>query len=86
MPAKRPVDIDSFEYLYNDFDISRLTVPDFRSVMLKHNIKTNDKWKREDFVSAFNLSLKPHAHTILSDHQNVIRSSAGIEPARSSRY
>ena len=76
---------DELYYLQPGFDMSSLTVPRLRSIMVAHNIGYPSDAKKRDLVEILQTQLAPKARKLLRDRDRVRRTSRGITDVPSSQ-
>ncbi|KAJ6260627.1 hypothetical protein Dda_4853 [Drechslerella dactyloides] len=69
---------DEYYYLQPGFDANGLTMPQIRSILLKHNIEYPSAVKKAKLVEIFETALVPQAATILKQQSKVKASARGI--------
>ncbi|KAK6359827.1 inner nuclear membrane protein enriched at telomere/subtelomere region [Orbilia brochopaga] len=72
------MDEDEFFYLQPGFDANSLTMPQIRSILLKHDIEYPSGVKKAKLVEIFDTALASQASSILKQHSKVKASSKGI--------
>ncbi|EED21995.1 sister chromatid separation protein (Src1), putative [Talaromyces stipitatus ATCC 10500] len=70
--------LDDLEYLSPDFDLSSLTVPRLRAILVRHDISYPSSAKKAQLISIFEKEVLPKAKKLLRDRDLVRRTSAGI--------
>lgn len=61
--------MDAQIYLADDFDISKLTVPNLRSVLVEHEVPFPSNANKQELINIFNKHIKPRALQILKKYQ-----------------
>ncbi|KAJ5776581.1 uncharacterized protein N7511_001592 [Penicillium nucicola] len=69
---------DELDYLYPDFDLTTLTVPRLRSILVNHDIAYPASAKKAQLIGILQDEVLPQARKILRDRERVRRTSAGI--------
>src|SRR4051812_32532435 len=74
------------EYWYFDpkVDSSKITIPELRSILLKHGVTYPSSAKKPQLVALFNDQVLPQAGKIQRTHARTKRSTRGIEDVPSS--
>lgn len=70
--------IDDMEYLAPGFDLSSLTMPALRTVLVKHDVSYPSSAKKAQLVALIEEKILPQAKKLLRDRDRVRRTSAGI--------
>lgn len=70
--------LDDLEYLAPDFDLSSLTVPRLRAILVSHDVSYPSSAKKAQLISIFEQEVLPKAKKILRERERVRRTSAGI--------
>lgn len=60
--------MDPAEYLAEDFDISKLTVPKIRSILVEHEVHFPSNANKSELINLFNSQVKPYSSTILAKY------------------
>jgi hypothetical protein len=69
---------DDLDYLYPDFDLSSLTVPRLRSILVSHDIPYPASAKKSQLITILQDEVLPQARKLLRERDTVRRTSAGI--------
>ncbi|KAF2728119.1 hypothetical protein EJ04DRAFT_504569 [Polyplosphaeria fusca] len=72
-------------YLDPDVDASKITVPELRSILLKHGVSYQSSAKKPQLVSLFNEQILPQAGKLQRAQARTKRSTKGIEDVPSSQ-
>lgn len=78
--------LDPNEYLKDDFDVSKLTVPNLRSILVEHNIDFPSNSTKPDLIKFFNNEVKPNSNKILKKYNNIKPSSKNIIDMTENKY
>lgn len=66
--------MDPNEYLTEDFDISKLTIPKIRSILVDHQVHFPSNANKSELVKIFDTQVKPYATTILKKYTIELKS------------
>lgn len=69
---------DELDYLQPEFDLTTLTVPRLRSILVNHDIPYPASAKKSQLIGILQDEVLPQARKLLSDRDRVRRTSAGI--------
>ena len=78
-------DTDELFYLQPGFDLSTLTVPRLRSILVAHDISYPSSAKKSDLVEIVQIDLLPQARKLIKNRDRVRRTSRGILDVPSSQ-
>lgn len=70
--------LDDLDYLSADFDLTSLTVPRLRAILVSHDVSYPSSAKKAQLISIFEQEVLPKARKLLRDRERVRRTSAGI--------
>lgn len=70
--------LDDLEYLSPDFDLTSLTVPRLRAILVSHDVPYPSSAKKSQLISILEQEVLPKAKKLLRDRERVRRTSAGI--------
>lgn len=70
--------LDDLDYLSPDFDLTSLTVPRLRAILVGHDVSYPSSAKKAQLISIFEQEVLPKARRLLRDRERVRRTSAGI--------
>lgn len=70
--------LDDLEYLAPGFDLSSLTMPALRTVLVKHDVPYPSSAKKAQLIALIEERVLPQAKKLLRDRDRVRRTSAGI--------
>lgn len=74
---------DAFDYLSPDFDLSSLTVPRLRAILVNHDVPYPASAKKAQLIGILQDEVLPQAKTLLRERERVKRTSDGITNAAS---
>ena len=69
---------EDLDYLYPGFDLTSLTVPRLRYVLVSHNIPYPTSAKKAQLIAILQAEVLPRANELLSERERVRRTSVGI--------
>lgn len=72
---------DEYEYLSPEFDLSTLTVPRLRSILVSHDVPYPSSAKKNQLIDILVDEVLPNAKSILRERERVRRTSSGITNA-----
>lgn len=70
--------LDDLDYLAPGFDLTSLTVPRLRAILVSHDVSYPSSAKKAQLISIFEQEVLPKAKKLLRDRERVRRTSAGI--------
>ncbi|CRG90756.1 adenylate cyclase [Talaromyces islandicus] len=70
--------MDDYEYLSSGFDLSTLTVPRLRAILVSHDIPYPSSAKKAQLIKILEDEVLPKAKKLLRERDHVRRTSAGI--------
>lgn len=74
---------DAFDYLSPDFDLSTLTVPRLRAILVNHDVPYPASAKKAQLIGILQDEVLPQAKKLLRERERVKRTSDGITDAGS---
>jgi Man1-Src1p-C-terminal domain/HeH/LEM domain len=70
--------LDDLDYLSPGFDLTTLTVPRLRAILVNHDVSYPSSAKKAQLITIFEQEVLPKARKLLRDRERVRRTSAGI--------
>ncbi|KAI5283371.1 inner nuclear membrane protein enriched at telomere/subtelomere region, partial [Ascosphaera aggregata] len=79
------MDDDDLSYLSPSFDLSSLTIPRLRSILVSHDVSYPASAKKSQLIEIMRSQVLPNAARIIRQRDRIRRTSAGIMNARSNQ-